>query len=215
MTTIHAYTGDQRLVDLPHKDFRRARAAALNLIPTTTGAAKAVGLVIPELARQASRLRRSRSRPDRLARRPDDRGRAARRASRRSTRSFAGARRHGELAGILALQRGPARLVRHRRSRRTRRSSTRGSRPSIDGTQVKVVAWYDNEWGYAVPGSLELAAGVTAFSAWVRNRIGRSGAPGISTSAAARRSSTPVGRVEHARLARTIVEVCRLTAGLG
>ena len=50
MTTIHAYTGDQRLVDLPHKDLRRARAAALNLIPTTTGAAKAIGLVIPELA---------------------------------------------------------------------------------------------------------------------------------------------------------------------
>ena len=50
MTTIHAYTGDQRLVDTPHKDLRRARAAAINLIPTTTGAAKAVGLVIPELA---------------------------------------------------------------------------------------------------------------------------------------------------------------------
>ena len=50
MTTIHAYTGDQRLVDLPHKDLRRARAAAINLVPTSTGAAKAIGLVIPELA---------------------------------------------------------------------------------------------------------------------------------------------------------------------
>ena len=49
MTTIHAYTGDQRLLDAPHKDYRRARAAACNLVPTTTGAAKAVGLVIPEL----------------------------------------------------------------------------------------------------------------------------------------------------------------------
>ena len=49
MTTIHAYTADQRLQDMPHKDLRRARAAALNLIPTTTGAAKAVGLVLPEL----------------------------------------------------------------------------------------------------------------------------------------------------------------------
>src|SRR4029450_8645814 len=49
MTTIHAYTADQRLQDLPHKDLPRARAAALNLIPTTTGAAKAVGLVLPEL----------------------------------------------------------------------------------------------------------------------------------------------------------------------
>jgi glyceraldehyde 3-phosphate dehydrogenase len=49
MTTIHAYTADQRLQDMPHKDLRRARAAAINLIPTTTGAAKAVGLVLPEL----------------------------------------------------------------------------------------------------------------------------------------------------------------------
>ena len=49
MTTIHAYTGDQRLLDAPHKDLRRARAAAINLVPTTTGAAKAVGLVLPEL----------------------------------------------------------------------------------------------------------------------------------------------------------------------
>ena len=49
MTTVHAYTADQRLVDLPHKDLRRARAASLNMIPTTTGAAKAIGLVIPEL----------------------------------------------------------------------------------------------------------------------------------------------------------------------
>ena len=50
MTTIHAYTGDQRLLDAPHKDYRRARAAACNLVPTTTGAAKALGLVVPELA---------------------------------------------------------------------------------------------------------------------------------------------------------------------
>ncbi len=50
MTTVHAYTSDQRLLDAPHKDFRRARAAAANLVPTSTGAAKAIGLVIPELA---------------------------------------------------------------------------------------------------------------------------------------------------------------------
>src|SRR6266511_1625947 len=56
MTTIHAYTADQRLIDLPHKDLRRARAAAVNLIPTSTGAAKAIGLVIPELAGKLSGL---------------------------------------------------------------------------------------------------------------------------------------------------------------
>ena len=60
MTTIHAYTPDQRLQDSPHKDLRRARAAAINLVPTSTGAAKAIGLVMPELARQAQRHRRAR-----------------------------------------------------------------------------------------------------------------------------------------------------------
>ena len=61
MTTIHAYTADQRLQDMPHRDLRRARAAAINLVPTSTGAAKAVGLVLPELAGQAARLRRARA----------------------------------------------------------------------------------------------------------------------------------------------------------
>ncbi len=56
MTTIHSYTNDQRILDMPHKDLRRARAAALNIIPTTTGAAQAVALVIPELAGQVRRL---------------------------------------------------------------------------------------------------------------------------------------------------------------
>ena len=71
MTTIHAYTADQRLQDAPHKDLRRARAAAINLVPASTGAAKAIGLVIPELQGQAARLRGARARSDRLARRPD------------------------------------------------------------------------------------------------------------------------------------------------
>ena len=82
MTTIHAYTADQRLQDMPHKDLRRARAAAINLIPASTGAAKAIGLVIPELQGRLQRLRRARSRADRLGRRPDRRSARARRASR-------------------------------------------------------------------------------------------------------------------------------------
>ena len=61
MTTIHSYTNDQNVLDFPHKDLRRARAAALNMIPTTTGAAKAIGLVMPELKGQAGRLRHARS----------------------------------------------------------------------------------------------------------------------------------------------------------
>ena len=63
MTTIHAYTADQSLLDAPHKDLRRARAAAVNLVPTSTGAAKALGLVIPELDGPAQRLRRAGARP--------------------------------------------------------------------------------------------------------------------------------------------------------
>ena len=85
MTTIHAYTADQRLQDAPHSDLRRARAAAINLVPTSTGAAKAVGLVLPELNGKLTRLRDPRARPDGLGRRPHVRGRARDDASRRST----------------------------------------------------------------------------------------------------------------------------------
>ena len=74
MTTIHAYTADQRLQDMPHKDLRRARAAAINLIPTTTGAAKAVGLVLPGAPGQAQRDGHPRAGGHRLGRRPGVRG---------------------------------------------------------------------------------------------------------------------------------------------
>ena len=84
MTTIHAYTADQRLQDMPHEDLRRARAAAINLIPTSTGAAKALGLVLPELAGQARRRRGARAGPDRLGHRPR-RGRRERRDGRRAS----------------------------------------------------------------------------------------------------------------------------------
>ena len=76
MTTIHSYTNDQRILDLPHKDLRRARAAALSMIPTTTGAAKAVGEVLPELKGKLQRLGDARAHAERVAGRPD---RAARR----------------------------------------------------------------------------------------------------------------------------------------
>ena len=74
MTTVHAYTADQNLQDGPHKDLRRARAAAINIIPTCTGAAKAIGLVLPELDRQAGRLRPAGAGAHRLHHRPDRRG---------------------------------------------------------------------------------------------------------------------------------------------
>ena len=85
MTTIHAYTADQRLQDMPHKDLRRARAAALNLIPTTTGAAKAVGLVLPELNGKLNGFAMRAPVVDRLGRRPRLHPVRADRRPRRST----------------------------------------------------------------------------------------------------------------------------------
>jgi glyceraldehyde 3-phosphate dehydrogenase len=147
MTTVHAYTADQRLVDLPHKDLRRARAAALNLVPTTTGAAKAIGLVVPELDGKLSGY---------SVRVPVPTGSLvdlAVEVERPTTveevnAAFAERADTGGLEGVLAYSEEP--LV---------SSDIVGSPYSsvfdagltsvVAGTQVKVVAWYDNEWGYA------------------------------------------------------------------
>jgi glyceraldehyde 3-phosphate dehydrogenase len=147
MTTIHAYTADQQLVDLPHKDFRRARAAAVNLVPTSTGAAKAIGAVIPELAGKLHGF---------AVRVPVPTGSMvdltieAHEAI--SADELNGIFRHragaGALEGILEYSEEP--LV---------SSDIVGSPYSaifdapltsvVDGTQIKVIAWYDNEWGYS------------------------------------------------------------------
>ncbi len=123
MTTIHAYTADQRLQDMPHSDLRRARAAAINLIPASTGAAKAIGLVIPELQGQAERHRRAGARADRLGRRPDRRG-LARDERRGGQRRAEGGRRERPAEGDPPVHRGSDRLQRHRASRPSHRSST-------------------------------------------------------------------------------------------
>jgi glyceraldehyde 3-phosphate dehydrogenase len=147
MTTIHAYTADQRLQDLPHKDLRRARAAAINLIPTSTGAAKAIGLVIPELdgklhgfsvraplpTGSVIDLTVETERPTSV-----DEVNAA----------FKERADTGPLAGILAYTDEP--IV----SSDIIKSSysavfDSGLTAVIDDTLVKVVAWYDNEWGYS------------------------------------------------------------------
>ena len=85
MTTIHAYTNDQVILDFPHKDLRRARAAALNMIPTTTGAAKAIGLVLPELKGKLDGYAMRVPVPDRLGDRPDRQAGARRPPRTRST----------------------------------------------------------------------------------------------------------------------------------
>jgi glyceraldehyde 3-phosphate dehydrogenase len=147
MTTIHAYTSDQRLQDAPHKDLRRARAAALNLIPTSTGAAKALGLVIPELAGRLNGF---------AVRVPTPTGsivdltiEAERPTSvEEINAAFRERADTGAMAGILAYSDEP--LVSTDIVGSTYSSIfDSGLTSVIDGTQVKVVAWYDNEWGYA------------------------------------------------------------------
>ena len=147
MTTIHAYTADQRLIDLPHKDFRRARAAAVNLIPTSTGAAKAIGLVIPELAGKLNGF---------AVRAPIPTGsivdltiEARRPTSIDEINALFDERADvAELAGILAYSEEPlvsSDIVKSPYSAIFDAPLT----SVVDDTQVKVIAWYDNEWGYS------------------------------------------------------------------
>ena len=147
MTTVHAYTGDQRLLDAPHKDPRRARAAALNLVPTTTGAAKAIGLVIPELA---GRLQGYAVRVPTPTVSMVDLTIEAEHATTVEDVNAAVRDRadRGSLARILAYSEDAlvsTDLVGSPYSS----IFDAGLTTVVDGTQVKVVAWYDNEWGYS------------------------------------------------------------------
>jgi glyceraldehyde 3-phosphate dehydrogenase len=147
MTTVHAYTGDQRLLDAPHKDYRRARSAAANLVPTTTGAAKALGLVIPELAGKlhgyAVRV------PVLTGSLVDLTLEVDRPTSVEEVNALvAGRADHAELEGILAYSEEP--LVSSDIIRSPFSSIFDAGLTSVmDGTQVKIVSWYDNEWGYS------------------------------------------------------------------
>ena len=147
MTTIHAYTQDQNLQDAPHKDLRRARAAAINLVPTSTGAAKAIGLVIPELAGKLNGI---------AVRAPVPTGSvidlvftAGRETSIEEVNEAVRSRADsGRLEGILQYNEDPivsSDIV-------TSPYSSIFDAPLtmvIDGRLVKVIAWYDNEWGYS------------------------------------------------------------------
>ena len=148
MTTIHAYTADQRLQDMPHKDLRRARAAAVNLIPASTGAAKAIGARDPRAQRQAPRLRRPCARCRPAASSTSRSRRTARRPSRRSTQALQGGRGDGPLQGLLAYTEDPivsSDIVKNPASSIVDSQLT----AVMDGTMVKVVSWYDNEWGFS------------------------------------------------------------------
>jgi glyceraldehyde 3-phosphate dehydrogenase len=146
MTTIHAYTADQRLQDMPHKDLRRARAAALNLIPTTTGAARAVGLVLPELDGKLNGL---------AVRAPVPTGSvvdlvfdAARETSAEEVNAAMRESANGPLAGILDYTEDP--IVSTDIIKDPHSSIFDAEQTMVtDGRLVKVFAWYDNEWGYS------------------------------------------------------------------
>ena len=147
MTTIHAYTADQRLQDLPHSDLRRARAAALNLIPTSTGAAKAVGLVLPQLQ---GRLHGFSVRAPVPTGSVVDLTVEARRetTAEEVNAAFRDRADTGELTGVLQYTEDPIVSTDIIKSPYSSVFDA-GLTSVIDGTMVKVVAWYDNEWGYS------------------------------------------------------------------
>ncbi len=146
MTTIHSYTNDQRTLDLPHKDLRRARAAALSIIPTTTGAAKAVGLVLPELRGKLDGYAMRVPTPDvslvdlvaftEKATTTEEVNAALKRAAEGPLRGILGVTDE-ELVSVDFLGDPRSAIV------------DSGFTKVIDGTCVKVTAWYDNEWGYS------------------------------------------------------------------
>ncbi len=146
MTTVHAYTNDQRILDLTHKDFRRARAAGLSIIPTTTGAARAVSLVLPGIRGKidgfAVRVPTpSVSLVDLVA----DLGREA------TVEEINAAFRHaaaGPLAGILGISYEPLVSVDYKGDPRSSVVDAL-STMVVAGSMVKVIAWYDNEWAYS------------------------------------------------------------------
>ena len=146
MTTIHAYTADQRLQDLPHKDLRRARAAALNLIPTSTGAAKAIGIVMPELQGKVDGMSMRAPVPDGSV--TDLVVEVGRDTSVDEVNDlFSAAAESGPLEGLLAYSDEP--LVSQDIVGSPYSCTFDSQLTMVNGRLVKVFGWYDNEWGYS------------------------------------------------------------------
>jgi glyceraldehyde 3-phosphate dehydrogenase (phosphorylating) len=146
MTTLHAYTNDQRILDLPHKDLRRARAAAINLIPTSTGAARAIGLVLPELKGKVDGI---------SVRAPVPTGslvdlvvRVGRETSAEEVNeAFRNAAGSGPLDGLLRYTEDP--IVSSDIQQSPYSCVFDSALTMANGSLVKVFGWYDNEWGYS------------------------------------------------------------------
>jgi glyceraldehyde 3-phosphate dehydrogenase len=147
MTTIHSYTNDQNVLDFPHKDLRRARAAALNMIPTTTGAAKAIGLVMPELKGKLDGYAMRVPTPDVSV--VDLVVVTSKPTTTEEVNAALKQAAEGELKGILEYTEDPVvstDMLGNPASSIVDAQLTK----VLDGNLVKVVAWYDNEWGYSV-----------------------------------------------------------------
>ena len=146
MTTIHAYTNGQKLLDLPHKDLRRARAAGLSMIPTSTGAAKAVALVIPELAGKFEGI--SVRVPTPNVSLVDVVFNVEKSTSTEEVNATLKAAAEGDLKGILGFAEEPLVSIDYRGNSNS--SIVDADNTSVlDGNSVKILAWYDNEWGYS------------------------------------------------------------------
>ncbi len=145
MTTIHAYTQDQNLLDGPHKDLRRARAAALSIIPTSTGAAKAIGLVMPDLKGKLDGYALRVPTPTGSA--TDLTFEAGRETSVEEVNALVKAAADGPLKGILKYTEDP--IVSSDIVTDPHSCIFDSGLTKVIGNQVKVVGWYDNEWGYS------------------------------------------------------------------
>lgn len=146
MTTVHSYTNDQNVLDFPHKDLRRARAAALNMIPTSTGAAKAIGLVVPELKGKLDGYAMRVPTPNVSV--VDFVAVLKKNATTDAVNSSLKGAAEGPLKGILAYTEDPvvsSDLLHNSNSSIVDAGLTK----VLDGNLAKVVAWYDNEWGYS------------------------------------------------------------------
>ncbi|MGH9158848.1 MAG: type I glyceraldehyde-3-phosphate dehydrogenase [Vicinamibacteraceae bacterium] len=147
MTTVHSYTNDQQLLDLPHKDLRRARAAAMSIIPTTTGAATAVGAVLPALDGKLSGFSMRVPTPNVSV--VDLAAVLEKKTSREEVNGALKAAAEGPLRGVLAYTEEPLVSIDYRGNPNS--SIVDGSFTAVmDDDFAKIVAWYDNEWGYSM-----------------------------------------------------------------
>jgi glyceraldehyde 3-phosphate dehydrogenase len=146
MTTVHAYTNDQNLLDLPHKDLRRARAAAMSIIPTTTGAAKAVGEVMPELKGKIDGISMRVPTPNVSV--VDLNALVEKQTTAEDVNALLKSVSDGALQGIMQFVTDPLVSIDYRGNPHSSIIDAAYTKV-MDGDFVKVLAWYDNEWGYS------------------------------------------------------------------